>query len=928
MGDLELTAVEAPVEIGNRVWRDTNGNGIQDAGEPPLAGATVTIQENCTGNVIASATTDANGTYYFSSATGTSTLNARYGLPLAYNTNYCVKVTSLGASAAASGLSLSVVSPTPGETIGSPNSGTTLANNDAFLINGQPGIYLTTGGPGATNHSYDFGFSPQQFDLALRKTLANGQAASVTPGSSVTFTITVFNQGNVTASNVQITDYIPAGLTLNDPNWTASGNTATLNTPIASLSASGSTTRNIIFTVNSDFAGSIVNKAEISSSTGGSDKDSTPDTNPTNDAGGKENTDSDNAIDGNGTGTPGDGNANTDEDDEDVALITVNAVCAVNPPVITVGPCAEATNTYSVTAVVTLNNTTAGVLTVSNGVQSLTTNVAAGLGTFTYTAVFNGLTSDGANRTITATLPGCGNPASANYTAPVSCTIAPICSVSTPVITVGPCAEATNTYSVTAVVTLNNTSAGVLTVSNGPQSLTTNVAAGIGMFTYTAVFNGLTSDGANRTITATLPGCGNPASANYTAPVSCAPICAVNPPMVTVGPCAEATNTYSVTAVVTLNNTTAGVLTVSNGVQSLTTNVAAGLSVFRYTAVFNGLTSDGANRTITAMLPGCGNPATANYTAPVSCAQPSLSIAKMVNKSLAKVGDLISYTVVVSNTASVPAANVIVNDRMDEGLTYVSNSPSTGSFVPGSVSSGSPTVGIWTIPTLPANSSATLVLTATVHQAGVRYNAATLGGKEVRVCTTVPHQVCKGTDYLYGLMVEAGRSSYQWYKDGVLITNATSHTLAVNQPGSYSVSIGQADGQCADGSCCPFILEENEVRPFSAMTVAATCVNTVPQANARIVLTDVVSQSLTAYQYQISPGDGFTAANALAPAMGVPANGILISTLPAPSQAQMYTVRLIDPVTGCVRDVVVVVPPTVCGCPPPVCLPVQIRKVK
>lgn len=62
-------------------------------------------------------------------------------------------------------------------------------------------------------------------DLALTKTVAD--AASLTLGSDVTFDIEVFNQSNIDYDSVEIMDYIPSGFTLNDPNWVASGNTAT-----------------------------------------------------------------------------------------------------------------------------------------------------------------------------------------------------------------------------------------------------------------------------------------------------------------------------------------------------------------------------------------------------------------------------------------------------------------------------------------------------------------------------------------------------------------------------------------------------------------------------------------------------------------------------------------------------------------------------
>ena len=43
LGDLEVTAGLASIEIGNRVWLDTDGDGIQDAGETPIAGVTVQL---------------------------------------------------------------------------------------------------------------------------------------------------------------------------------------------------------------------------------------------------------------------------------------------------------------------------------------------------------------------------------------------------------------------------------------------------------------------------------------------------------------------------------------------------------------------------------------------------------------------------------------------------------------------------------------------------------------------------------------------------------------------------------------------------------------------------------------------------------------------------------------------------------------------
>jgi len=59
-----------PALLGDRVWEDTNGNGIQDAGEAGIAGVIVELRDG-TGSVVGTTTTDGNGNYSFSVAPGT-----------------------------------------------------------------------------------------------------------------------------------------------------------------------------------------------------------------------------------------------------------------------------------------------------------------------------------------------------------------------------------------------------------------------------------------------------------------------------------------------------------------------------------------------------------------------------------------------------------------------------------------------------------------------------------------------------------------------------------------------------------------------------------------------------------------------------------------------------------------------------------------
>lgn len=149
---------------------------------------------------------------------------------------------------------------------------------------------------------------PSTYDLALRKTLSSTTPGPFVPGDTVSFDIRVFNQGDVVANNIEVTDYIPTGLTLNDSAWNLSGDSATR--VISSISVGSSVNLTITFTIDAGVSGSIVNFAEISRDDG-DDCDSTPDNNDANDG-----TPVDNSI---GTGC----NPGGDEDDHDPETIVV-----------------------------------------------------------------------------------------------------------------------------------------------------------------------------------------------------------------------------------------------------------------------------------------------------------------------------------------------------------------------------------------------------------------------------------------------------------------------------------------------------------------------------------------------------------------------------------------------------------------------------
>jgi hypothetical protein len=187
LGGVTALCSLAPIEIGNRVWRDGNNNGVQDpqesrAATTPILMSGVTVRlYNSSNTLLATAVTDQDGEYYFSSATGTNTTNAIYGLNLLPNTQYQVRFdnpANYTSGGPLFGLSLTTLNQT------SQNGADDTSDSDASNVlnpTGSPSagtfpvISLTTGAAGANNHTFDVGFAPP-----------GPSAAGVTVGGRVT----------------------------------------------------------------------------------------------------------------------------------------------------------------------------------------------------------------------------------------------------------------------------------------------------------------------------------------------------------------------------------------------------------------------------------------------------------------------------------------------------------------------------------------------------------------------------------------------------------------------------------------------------------------------------------------------------------------------------------------------------------------------
>ncbi|MGB2733087.1 MAG: SdrD B-like domain-containing protein, partial [Saprospiraceae bacterium] len=222
LGDIEITGIEPPLEIGNRVWLDLDHDGIQDPGEAAIPNVTVEIYDM--GMLIGTDVTDASGNYYFDTtniADGNKSLGGNQK-GIQPNRTYTIRIGAVdwNAGMGVGAGDLTGYSLTITDFAGGP-ANPDLRDNDASLVSMIPTITYTTGNWGENNHTLDFGFynSPppaiDTVDLALRKTIVdtlhNSGDLGLNNGDTIKFKMQLFNQGKVSMDSLNVTDYLPNG---------------------------------------------------------------------------------------------------------------------------------------------------------------------------------------------------------------------------------------------------------------------------------------------------------------------------------------------------------------------------------------------------------------------------------------------------------------------------------------------------------------------------------------------------------------------------------------------------------------------------------------------------------------------------------------------------------------------------------------------
>ncbi|MEL7162031.1 MAG: SdrD B-like domain-containing protein, partial [Bacteroidota bacterium] len=423
-----------PIQIGNYVWEDTDEDGVQDACEDPIEGLPVTLYTKADdGSLtqVATTTTSATGEYYFTGDGTTGETWTNTGEAIIADTSYVIVFgDQSGETIMLAGLEYELTAALTGE-----GNGPTLNDSDGVLfdLNGTmvPAICYNTAD--TTDHTLDVGLLPiSTFDLALRKSLASGQSNMAAANDEVVFTITVFNQGTLGASDVEVTDYLPTNTTYSATSSTATGMLTSGGNDVVNLTNNGggtfsldtlppmdSVSFNLALTIDAAASGTLTNTAEIVAATGGMDEDS-----PLTSVIGMSDDDSELAsnddINDDGLDTPGTEDLMGDEDDYDLeqiiicnlSITSIDAACQPNQ-----------TGKYDVTVNLSYENGPGGLITATLGTGQMASSTATTAGSGTTTITFTGLSSTNmAGITVDVAFDDAANcNAQSTFDAPVNC---------------------------------------------------------------------------------------------------------------------------------------------------------------------------------------------------------------------------------------------------------------------------------------------------------------------------------------------------------------------------------------------------------------------------------------------------------------------------------------------------------------------------
>ncbi len=160
-----------------------------------------------------------------------------------------------------------------------------------------------------------------------------------------------------------------------------------------------------------------------------------------------------------------------------------------------------------------------------------------------------------------------------------------------------------------------------------------------------------------------------------------------------------------------------------------------------------------------------------------------LSLTNAVDRTSARIGDNVTYTVVLSNAGPSTATGISVNAALPTGLTLVSNTPSVGTY----------TNSIWTVDSLAIGSTATLTIVGRVDTNGAKSLTAQVTAAGQPDPDSTPNNNVVSEDDQATASVDVSSANLS------LTMNASSTTPNVNENVTFTLNVRNSGPDNATG---------------------------------------------------------------------------------------------------------------------------------
>ena len=248
-----------------------------------------------------------------------------------------------------------------------------------------------------------------------------------------------------------------------------------------------------------------------------------------------------------------------------------------------------------------------------------------------------------------------------------------------------------------------------------------------------------------------------------------------------------------------------------------------------------------------------------NYGGSVTCqtntTNADLGVSILLDKTTPSVGETINYTFNITNNGSDVPLNVQNQIVLPTGFSMTNFNTNAGTF--------NQNTGIWNVNSIPVGQTFSLTITGKPTAEGVAYATSQIINSSISdnnsanngasVCYSILVRLC--SDATYMAHIDKKYSNIQWYKNSIMIAEATADSLLINSAGTYTFT---SSTPCPQGGCCPIVVTTGQVaNDLSVSPPTITTCGNYNLTNLTVSLNNtILTNNLTYYANQTDASTG------------------------------------------------------------------------